>query len=488
MKKVLLSAAALMIGAVTFAQVAGAPTSQVVSALPGAAATAHAGESIQNGNANKVQVRQAGTNQSVYTNQNDGSTGIGGNQAVIFQTGDVSAPSGIENAAEVLQSGAANESTTIQQGDYNNSYTAQGQNDDASSGNKARIQQGTGDQAEENYAAVEQDGTDNQAQTLQTYDNSDAWTRQIGSENKSMIIQNAAPDGSDGHEAMNWQNGNRNESSINQSGAGARNIAMAGQSGDDNQAKQTQTTTAGVGMVGNRGVVVQGFPPQVISPSDVPVAVDAINDIIATVDADAALTGGSGQSIGARAKQIQNGKQQEADLLQFGGSIDGSNYGEQVQAYGWGNDAGIFQQSNGVADNYAKQYQGGDNNRAGLVQDGDSHKSLQTQVGHRNSVLSSQRDSGNLLNTHQRGNDNYATSAQHGIANRALVVQYGGQSYVAEQNLDGLGGGNQIDALQLGPNGDFGSAAIECDFEQPMNLDMDYTVPGLDLQDICPDC
>jgi hypothetical protein len=495
MKKVLLSAAALMIGAVSFAQVAGAPTSQVVSALPGAAATANAGESIQNGNANKVQVRQAGTNQSVYTNQNDGSTGLGGNLARVFQTGDVSAPSGIENATEVLQSGAANQSTSIQQGDYNNAYTAQGQNDDASSGNKARIQQGNNEQAESNYAAIEQDGTDNQAQTLQRWDNNDAWTTQDGTANKSKIDQAAAPDGSDGHEARNIQLGDNNESSINQSGAGARNAAIATQFGSDNQAMQTQTTTAPEGMVGNRGGIKQGVQtPQ--DYSEVPLVSDLFTEASALDGTALPIVGSTLAGFGNKALQVQNGKEQEADMFQFGGTATGgSNYGEQVQFSGWGNDAALAQGhfSAGEPDNYGKQYQAGDNNDAGLLQSGSGHKGLQDQRGHRNDALSTQLGENNLLNVHQRGNDNAATSIQHGDANSALLVQRGGQSYVAEQNA-GLGafdisaGGNQIDALQLGPNGDFGLDAINCDFEMPGSLDMDYTVPGFELGDICPDC
>jgi len=49
-------------------------------------------------------------------------------------------------------------------------------------------------------------------------------------------------------------------------------------------------------------------------------------------------------------------------------------------------------------------------------------------------------------------------------------------------------GGNQIDVMQLGPDGDFHDAAIECDFEEPMDLDMDYSIPELEIEDICPDC
>ena len=153
MKKAILCAAALMFGTMAFAQVSGAPTASAVPALPGAAANANTGESIQNGNDNKVRVRQAGTSQSVYTNQNDGS-GSGGNLAAVQQTGLVNPTSGIANLAEVLQSGSANQSTTLQEGDYNNAVTRQGQNDDSSARNKAWIRQGTGQQAESNHAAI----------------------------------------------------------------------------------------------------------------------------------------------------------------------------------------------------------------------------------------------------------------------------------------------------------------------------------------------
>jgi hypothetical protein len=94
-----------------------------------------------------------------------------------------------------------------------------------------------------------------------------------------------------------------------------------------------------------------------------------------------------------------------------------------------------------------------------------------------------------MVNIHQRGDANAATSAQRGVYNRALVVQYDGQSFIAQQNLDGLGGGgNQIDALQLGPDGDFHDDAIDCYFNDQMDPTMDYSVPSLEIDDICPDC
>ena len=501
MKKVILSAAALLIGAATFAQVPGAPVAdQSLVPQNSADAEANAGLSIQNGNDNRVRVRQAGELNTSYTEQDNG-TGTGGNLARVMQTGNVNgnqADSGEDNAAEVRQSGTANQSTTVQEGDFNNAYTAQGQTNLASSGNKAKIRQGTGNQAESNYAAIEQDGVDNQAQTQQTYDNSDAWTRQNGTENKSMIVQNAAPEDSFGHEAENFQDGDRNESSIDQLGAGARNTARAFQIGSDNQAKQKQTATSSLETMGNRAGVAQGqdgfgaFQFTTVTP----VAV-ALNDRIATEIEPLAspINASNAMSYGAKAKQTQTGRTQEADIMQFGGTVGFSNYAEQEQVSGWGNDAGIVQghYSVGQASNYAKQYQAGNNNTAGLVQEGSGFKALQDQRGRHNEALSYQTGEDNLLNIHQRGNDNDATSNQHGLANQALIVQKGGQSFVAQQNIglsqnDLSGGGNQIDALQLGPNGDFATDGIDCGFEDPMDLDMDYTVPGFDLGDVCPGC
>ena len=49
-------------------------------------------------------------------------------------------------------------------------------------------------------------------------------------------------------------------------------------------------------------------------------------------------------------------------------------------------------------------------------------------------------------------------------------------------------GGNQADILQMGPDGDFGAGAVDCDFDDPMNLDMDYEVPSFNLGDICDGC
>ena len=371
--------------------------------------------------------------------------------------------------------------------------TRQGQNNDASARNKAKIRQGTGNQAQDNRAAIDQDGDDNLAQTQQTYDNSDAWTIQNGTANKSMIVQDAGPNQTDGHEALNWQNGEGNESAINQSGAGARNIAQAGQNGDFNQAKQLQTTDAVSGGTGNRANVVQGLGGAI---STVGVTNDLWVEVINNVDGDANPITGNVPSRYNKAVQIQSGNAQDAGIFQFGGTFGPSNYGEQIQA-GSGNRGSIVQAQiivGGVnGDNYAKQYQDGSSNNAGMVQEGNGMKALQDQRGNSSDALSYQSGRDHLLNIHQRGDDNVAYSTQHGLGNSALMVQDGGHSYSVQQNkdlaqFDVSAGGNQADILQLGPNGDFATDGIDCDFDAPMDLTMDYSIPDFDLGDVCPDC
>ena len=489
MKRLIFSALAFCVASFTYGQVTDsegdvAPTSSQVAALPGAAADANTGTSIQNGDDNRVRVRQAGTRQSVYTNQNNGD-GTGGNLARIMQTGEVQAGSGVENFASVMQSGSENQSTVQQEGDFNNAYMAQGQNDAGSSGNRGYIRQGDGQQAEANYAAMEQDGADNQATIYQTFDNSDAWTRQNGEANKSEIWQNAGPNQTDGHEAWNLQDGDRNESYVNQSGAGARNRAAAAQDGDDNQARQVQTTSAGAGGTGNFAGISQVYG----YISSVPLYNGLLNSIIDRTGFSFGFFSG-GQSFGAKAYQQQSGEGQEAYIIQLDGTADVSNYAEQNQS-GEYNDASILQTANsGEAWNYAKQYQNGENNYAGAGQGGDGNKVLQTQMGDGNFAESSQRGDYNLLNMHQRGNGNAAIADQAGTGNVGLIVQNGGQSYLLQQGLDpfGTGMGNQADILQLGPDGDFGADGIDCYFDMPVDIPALGNVPSFDLPDICPDC
>lgn len=497
MKKVIFCAVALFAGGMTFAQVTDAngnssPNPNVIAPLAGSAAGANSGLSIQNGHENKVRVRQAGTSQSVYTFQDDGTTGFGENQADVRQTGAVSSMSGVANAADVRQSGALNNSRTIQEGDNNEAVTRQGQLDGSSTANRARIQQGTGQQAQDNYAAIDQNGDNNWASTRQTYDNSDAWTQQTGDKNKSKILQDAGPNQTDGHYAMNQQEGNENESYINQQGNGARNSARAYQVGDNNQSKQYQTATATSGS-GNDAGVQQGGGSGTLGA----VAQEAVTqwvNVINNVDGAANPIFFSYPNDYNKALQVQVGDDNSAGIFQVGGGAAGANYAEQNQD-GNANNAGIAQAHhfNGEADNYGRQDQEGDSNTAGLVQQGSNNKSYQAQDGDSNTSLAHQAGSGHKLNTHQFGDGSIAHAAQHGADNRALIVQYDGQSYTVEQNknlgvFDRSAGGNQADILQMGPSGDFGAGAVECDFADPKDLDMDYTFPEVDLGNICGGC
>ncbi len=493
MKKVIFCTVALLLGGVTFAQVTDAngnssPNAQVVAPLSGSGPGANAGKSIQNGNENKVRVRQAGTSQSVYTVQDDGTTGVGKNQADVWQSGNVSSASGVENKADVRQSGEANSSYTRQEGDYNEAVTRQGQTNQGSRNNKASIRQGTGQNAEHNYAAIDQNGEDNWAQTQQTYDNSDAWTQQTGNENKSMIVQNAGPNHTDGHYAMNQQEGDKNESYINQKGNGARNVARTYQVGDSQQAQQHQTATASSGS-GNDAGIHQG-PGSVAFNAVAPEAYDQWVNVTSDVDIAAGAVGYSGVDQNNKALQVQVGDDNSGGIFQIGYS----NYGEQNQV-GDNNRGGMVQSgyNDSEPSNYARQDQNGDDNTAGLVQQGNNHKSLQAQTGDNNTSLAHQAGSGHKLNTHQFGDGSVAHAAQHGKDNRALIVQYDGQSYSVEQNMnlgifDISAGGNQADILQMGPGGDIGAGTVNCSFDNPKDLDMNYDFPGVTLDDICPGC
>lgn len=487
-------AAALLVGAFAYAQdIPGSPTADQIDNLPGSPETANRGLSIQNGNDHKVKVMQAGTAQSAYTVQDDGST-TGGNQALVRQTGNVGPASGVENFADVLQTGGNNQSTTLQEGDYNNAVTRQGQNDDASANNKARIQQGVAQIAEGNRAAIDQDGQGNLAQTLQTDDNNDAWTTQLGEANKSRIRQVGAPDGSDGHEARNYQEGNANESYVHQSGAGGRNVAQANQIGDSNRAWQIQATSATSGSAGNTGVIRQGVggPAQDFqdwTPNRN--TTQALADPLANIWAVPPF-GGEGNT----AYQRQYGEDNRGEIWQVDGTVDGASYAEQHQEVGSSGNTATIGQGHyfaGEAGNYAKQYQSGQDNNAGLYSSGSGQKALQDQRGNSNEAYSSQLGANHKLNVHQRGDDNVGATGQRGTGNDILLTQWDGQSYTVQQNLASANpftanGGNQADILQMGPDGDFGAGYIDCAFDMPEELTIDYSVPELNLEDICPDC
>jgi len=498
MKNVILSAAALFCGAVMFGQVGGAPEadSQTNVINQSANADANKGESEQYGDHQRVRVRQAGTQQSVFTLQANGD-GIGGNQANILQSGSVGPLSGRKNDAEVYQFGSLNSSRTIQEGNRNNAITEQGMEDAASSGNSAFVRQGDGGNAEDNFAAVEQDGIDNQAITIQVGDNNDAWTNQEGNDLRSRIEQNGSPEDTEGHWALVNQYDNNNESWIKQEGDGARNYAEVLQAGDDNYADQYQDTDATTGDA-NSAFIRQGRFGLANTELGFDSGIANLESKVFNLDDNVLPT--SSYSQGAKAFQDQVGDENQAIILQHGelaGNPPVGNYADQDQL-GDNNDAHIIQNAWGNpagGGNKAKQFQDGDNNEAGISQDGTGHKAFQSQLGDSNEAISSQRGLMNKAFTYQNGDDNYVTTAQRGQMNKIVVSQYGGQSYVAQQNVPGaltagVGmpfGNNQIDVIQMGPGGTVDGVAAACLL--PMDEMQTWrNLPSLDLPDICVDC
>lgn len=488
MKKVILSAVALMIGGFVFAQTQtnapAAPTNaQGLIPAPSVPASANAAYAIQNGDDNKVKVRQVGTKQGAYSDQDNGS-GVGGNQARILQTGNVGPLSGRLNMSEVYQRGTENQSTLRQFGNKNEALTQQGMNDDGSAGNLALIQQGssTAQEAESNMAQIIQDGDDNQARTEQRYDNSKALTTQDGTDNYADISQVAAPDSSEGHQAEIMQDGDTNAAWIDQvGGAGASNEATAIQDGSGNFSYQHQESTAVTSSNGdwsNNAYVSQGS-----NTRSNPIASSIYTDLF-NVDN---IVNGSANSgaVDNAAFQFQLGDDNTLTALQMGDE----NYSEQRQD-GEGNDAFVVQNNFGNpagGTNYAKQTQIGDDNEAGIAQNGSDHKALQVQTGNDNVALSTQRGHDNATNIHQIGDNNYATTAQRGQCNEALVVQYDGQWAKVEQNLVGglPAGNNSANIFQSGPGG---GADVGCGFDDMLPMPDPNDIPVFDLPDVCPGC
>jgi len=506
MKKVILSAFALMIGAVGFSQVSSTSTPSQVNPQTAVdqrinGGNGNLGEAIQNGNDNKVRVRQAGVNNSVYTNQSDGDL-AGGNLADVIQTGAVNGNvgnSGQDNIAETRQTGEANQSSTRQQGDRNDAQTLQGQNNASSKGNLASIQQGTNNNAEDNDAMIQQDGEENEAKTLQRWDNNSAFTIQNGDNNESFVDQASNPENSAGHYGYNEQNGDGNWSVIRQSGS-ADQEAYTLQEGDNNKALQIQNSngaSAGAGD-GNTALVNQGVETEygTVRAQYGPILKNNVDDW---------TEGGSNGdgSFGAKAYQLQTGLSNNAEIHQYGQVDEDANNNEAGQEqHGDDNQALIVQNAYGNpngGNNYAYQIQslGSSGNVAALAQNGRGHKAYQEQNGTDSEVLSTQRGRDNKLSTYQSDANNYIETAQRGVDNTILITQdNNGNSFVANQNLpNGVPVGvpnsnNQIDVYQTGPGTDqFGGVnPNDCDFSNEVLMEDPMSPDAPTNYDICPDC
>jgi len=456
MKKVILSAAALMCGAIMFGQT---PLPTQVTPNPLAPVGANAAEANQTGNGQLLKIKQIGYFNSAKTTQGDG-TGAGMNEALIDQLGGNLIP-GKGNTGEVKQLGTENEGAIVQKSSDNKARVDQGQTDHGSSVNKARIEQGvvhglnavgTG-----NVGYIAQDGVDNSAKTIQINDNNDAWTDQDGNHNQAQIRQtstnaptsNTATTGDEGQTAKVVQHGNINASWVDQDGRGAGNEAYTTQVGNNNIAVQKQFSTVDWLLHGNTATIEQG-PLGHLSNY-------------------------------AYATQDQEGINQDATIKQYNGDIDSRNRARQYQR-GNANDAKITQtmDNSGHGMNYANQDQNGVLNDADLVQNGKNNKAYQVQHGNRNKVDSDQHGNGNKLNTYQYGDKNYALTQQNHDYNAALIVQYDGQSAVLTQS----GYDNSANIFQAGPNG---GHELLCVFPE-FGGHPDYTDPVLEVLPVCQDC
>ena len=151
MKKMFLSAAALMIGAIAIAQVASPEQATVLTGLENHsnAAEVTQGTADYAADYQKARVRQVGLRNSAFVTQAGNALTVDeGNSADILQ-------GGTDNAGEIAQAGKANLASIEQiangiDGEGNAAVIAQGQNDAASSGNVGSIVQGTLPVAERN--------------------------------------------------------------------------------------------------------------------------------------------------------------------------------------------------------------------------------------------------------------------------------------------------------------------------------------------------
>ncbi|MEZ7496286.1 hypothetical protein QO206_12365 [Leeuwenhoekiella aequorea] len=479
MKKVVLSAAALMLGTIAFAQTSTQATeadlrdnpalagvnmdySNITTAdkLPAAAATANRGYSEQNatipGALNDMKARQEGEMNSIVGFQ----TGAG-NMVSMSQMGDVNgnqANSGESNLIYSTQIGQNNDGRLEQQGDLNEIILEQNNDNPpfatgGSIGNRADVQQGNNGNAEKNFAAVQQYGDDNSTRVLQSWDNSDAFVLQLGAGNAVEINQLADPENSQGHEALVEQYGENNQALVNQlaDGKKGRNYARAFAYGDNNKSEQTQTTDSNTS--GNVALVNQG-----VDTNSTPVLFNTAEYAVVT-SVGAVMNGTPNtQSDYSEAIQEQAGHDNVAESHQFGAGTSTLNgdYTSQTQD-GVGNEAYAFQNAYGSSNgrgNSLQTDQTGDGNYVATGQNGRNQDITVSQDGDDNYSVSTQRGNGHVADIRQMGDMNAAETAQYGVGNSIVISQDGGHSWKAEQDVPGASpnGGNSLDVIQVGPS------------------------------------
>ncbi len=418
MKKMMLSAAALLIGSIAVAQVADPGTATNLSTSGNAnAAEVTQGTESYDADYQKARVRQIGLNNSAVIGQN-GSAGAveDGNSADILQIGE-------DAQAEIAQNGLANLAFVGQDGGgdglgSNQALINQGQTDAASSGNIGVITQGESgvdDEffgAEANEAALTQDGTGNAAGITQLFDFNDATVTQTGVNNASTVRQESLDLSTDGLEATVSQTGDLNIAVVDQAhdeglANGGRSTATTTQIGDANQALQIQRSTAAQGETGETAVINQG--------------VNYASNL-------------------AEAIQDQRGAGNYAEINQDG-SADGPNAGDpgdyaKQRQVGYNNNALANQDTtNGVGDaNFSFQDQAGNDNGSNHDQSGGANYAQSAQYGNNNLVNTDQLGQGNRAHVTQIWSNSVANTSQEGAANFALVHQNEGNSSAVTQH------------------------------------------------------
>ncbi len=420
MKKMMLSAAALLIGSIAMAQVADPATATNLSPSDNAnAAEVTQGADGYDADYQKARVRQIGLRNSAVIGQDGTASSVeDGNSADVYQFGR-------ENSAEIGQDGFNNRAAIAQVGTDNQFETGssaiieQGLLDDTSRDNVGVVNQlpGDGDNlgAQGNQAALTQNGDRNAAEINQSFDRNEAAVTQDGDDNIVNVDQVSNANLSDGMSATVSQTGNENISVVdqapNESITGntdsGRSVATTSQVGDGNQALQVQRSTALEGSVGETATINQGL--------------------------DGGVTG-------AIAIQDQRGESNNATINQDddGGYVaEEGDYAKQRQVDSY-NVATATQSRDGAAADAAGNFSFQD-------QKGYSNVSTHTQTGGGNFAQGVQDGINNNLTTNQTGNDNrahvtqiwansVANTDQVGTANFAFVNQMEGESSAITQH------------------------------------------------------
>lgn len=391
MKNILLSAGAMLIASVAFAQTPATvpattpsaiavPTPQVSPTL-GATVGGNYSNINQKAVGSNALVEQQGTANASYIDQTGSDVG-NKNNVYVKQWGNVQPSiSGYQNHSEITQDGAGNDFTALQQGDTNMNFGSQVGLD-----NTVMVKQGANaaQQAQDNVALSDQDGKDNSAEIEQYYDNNMASITQrndqvAGVGNQSYQLQTANPNQTAGH------------------------TAIGEQWGDDNKLVQMQDSGSPASGGANHAEAYQG-------------------------DATAG-------AVNAFAQQLQSGDNNEAYSNQFG--VNDESFQEQN---GSANVAVARQNTlptNG-GDNLLEQYQEGTGNRASADQNGSNNQSFQEQYGTNNSAVLTQRQGqivGNVALSIQEGMNHQSEINQKTSGNMATVDQTGhGQMSIVNQN------------------------------------------------------